>query len=289
MDWYVFDRPGWYLGEGWSLTPESAGVALADRRGPSLTATQGWIRRRPDAVTLMLGGRNLNPGGAAASLTVRIDDRVVDQSSVPPGFFLRFMTLPHEALGGTGDYARLELTASGEVAVEQFDVQSPDRIVFGFGEGWHEPEYDPIKGRLWRWMSERGVLRVRGTGRPYRLTVSGLTETFNRPSHVVVRAGDRQLAEVTADARFTFDVLIPADVLSDGEQRVTIETDQVYVPAEKSTRTNDRRRLGLKIVECRLERADAPSGLPGQTQQRTPEGAVETSQPTALQSERGAH
>ena len=27
MDWHVFDAPGWYLGEGWALTPETAGVA----------------------------------------------------------------------------------------------------------------------------------------------------------------------------------------------------------------------------------------------------------------------
>ena len=35
MDWYRVDRPEWYVGEGWSLTPESAGVATADGRDVS--------------------------------------------------------------------------------------------------------------------------------------------------------------------------------------------------------------------------------------------------------------
>ena len=34
MDWYEIDPPDWYLGEGWALTPETAGVAREDGRGP---------------------------------------------------------------------------------------------------------------------------------------------------------------------------------------------------------------------------------------------------------------
>ena len=45
MDWYRVDQPEWYVGEGWSLTPETAGVADADRRGPSLAPIEGWIHR----------------------------------------------------------------------------------------------------------------------------------------------------------------------------------------------------------------------------------------------------
>ena len=43
MDWYRVDRPEWYVGEGWSLTPEAAGVATADRRDLSIGPIEGWI------------------------------------------------------------------------------------------------------------------------------------------------------------------------------------------------------------------------------------------------------
>ena len=43
MDWHIFESPGWYLGEGWSLTPETAGVAQEDRRGPGIAPIEAWI------------------------------------------------------------------------------------------------------------------------------------------------------------------------------------------------------------------------------------------------------
>src|SRR5258706_7682230 len=46
MDWYRVERPEWYVGEGWSLTPESAGVAAADGRGLSRGPIDAWINGR---------------------------------------------------------------------------------------------------------------------------------------------------------------------------------------------------------------------------------------------------
>jgi hypothetical protein len=267
MDWHVFDRPGWYLGEGWAVTPESAGVALEDRRGPGLAPVAGWIRRRSDAATLLLGGRNLNGDGKPAAMTVTLDGRTIDEASIPPGFFLRMTTLPPDMLLGAGDYATLQVSAGGQVAIEQFDLQSPDRLVFGFGDGWHEREYDPLRGRLWRWMGERGALQVRGTGAPHVLSLRGETETFDRPSRVVVRAGDRQIAEASAGNSFSLTAVIPGELLPAGESTITIETDQVYVPAERSSRTQDRRKLGLKIFECRLDPAPGSSVPARETEQ----------------------
>ena len=34
LRWIVIDEPGWFAGEGWHLTPETAGVARADGAGP---------------------------------------------------------------------------------------------------------------------------------------------------------------------------------------------------------------------------------------------------------------
>jgi hypothetical protein len=266
MDWHVFDRPGWYLGEGWALTPESAGVAVQDRRGPGLAPIEGWIRRRAQPTTVLVGGRNLNRDGAPASLTITLDGRTIDQTVLPGGFFWKMMPLSSGVLDGVGDYAAIRIAAAGDVAIEQFDAQSPDRVVVAFAEGWHEREYDPVKGRLWRWMSERGTLRVRGTGEAHTLVLSGGTETFRRPSRLVVRAGDRQIAEHTVGSSFAITVPLPAEHLPPSESVITIETDQVYVPAEHSSGSQDRRRLALKIFECRLEPTQGFSGLPGQTQ-----------------------
>ena len=41
-------------------------------------------------------------------------------------------------------------------AIEQFDLQLPDTLVWGFDAGWHEAEYTPAVGS-WRWTSERIV------------------------------------------------------------------------------------------------------------------------------------
>jgi hypothetical protein len=253
MDWHVFDSPGWYLGEGWALTPETAGVAEEDHRGPGLAPIEGWIRRRREAVTLMIGGRNMGTGAAPAGVQVTIDGKPIEQLSAPPGFFLRFVGLPEGGLIGAGQYARLAI-AAGEprVVVEQFDAQPATDVVFGFGDGWHEMEYNPATGRSWRWMSERGVIRARAAGRALRLDITGEVEGFSRPTTVSVRIGDRAIERWTVRDQFAVQTQIPASAVADGETAVAIESDQFFVPAERSRRTADRRHLALRIAEVRL-------------------------------------
>jgi hypothetical protein len=259
MRWHVFDSPGWYLGEGWALTPETAGVAQEDRRGPGIAPIEGWIRRRRDALTLMIGGRNLVVDGPSVRAAVTIDGRSIDEVAVAPGAFLRFLRLPEGALDGAGRYARLSISAdSPRLAIEQFDAQSSGQLVFGFGEGWHEPEYNPTTGRSWRWMSERGALRVRGaapgTGDRHalRLSLSGETDPLPRASQVAVRVGDRVIAQFTIGREFSVQAVIPGDLLTADESTIVVETDQFIVPAERSRRTQDRRHLGLRLFDVQL-------------------------------------
>ena len=54
----------------------------------------GWIRRRREPATMMIGGRNLVGGGPVARITIAIDGRPLDTTDVPPGFFLRMVALP---------------------------------------------------------------------------------------------------------------------------------------------------------------------------------------------------
>jgi hypothetical protein len=251
MDWYVIDRPDWYLGEGWALTPETAGTANEDRKGPGIAPITGWIRRWPQSINLVIGGRNLAPGGAPVRVRVAVDGATVDELMAPPGFFLRMLTIPAPA--GTGDYAAVSVSAeTADVAIEQFDAQPTGRTVFGYDTGWHEQEYNPATGELWRWSSDRATLRVRAEGHRLALTLRGTIEHASR-SQVTVRAGDRVLSQFEVTPDFTRTVLLPADATAAPEILLTIESTAFYVPAERRfARTSDRRRLALKIFECSL-------------------------------------
>ena len=258
MDWHRIRHPGWYLGEGWALTPETAGVAAQDGRGPGRAPIEGWIRRRHEELRLMVGGRNLWVAGPPAHVRIAVDGRVIDEPVVPPGFFLRMLMLPAGALDGDGDYATITVSADTvNVAIEQFDAQSADRVMFGFGEGWHESEFNPATGP-WRWTSDRAVLRVHAAGRPLTLTLRGQPPVFYlwRPARIRVSAGGRVVAEQTLFNRFFVQAHIPAELVAGDESTITIETDQTDVPAERRLRrTPDRRRLGLRVFECDLRPA----------------------------------
>jgi len=249
MEWYVLDRPGWYLGEGWALTPETAGVAAEDHRGPAVAPIPGWIRRRAEPAAVMVGGRNMT--NAPATIRVTLDGNTIDEPTIAPGFFLRVLQIPPGGLAGRGDYAPIAIAADRDrVAIEQFDAQSAGVVMVGYGDGWHEHEYDPSTGRQWRWTSERAILQVETAARPLRLTLSGETGSVWRSSRITVRVGDRIVADEEARSTFSLSVVIPAALLPRGETAIAVETDRTYVPAERSARTHDRRRLGLRVYEC---------------------------------------
>jgi hypothetical protein len=98
-------------------------------------------------------------------------------------------------------------------------------------------------------LSERGELRF-GSATP-RLTLHLEGESprtyFSRGSRLVVRAGDRVVFDDVLTTDFALDIPIP-----NGTELVTLETDQVFQPADRSRRTTDRRHLGLRIFKCDL-------------------------------------
>ena len=121
MDWYVLDAPGWFLAEGWSLTPETSGIANSDKKGPGDHQACGYVRRRPEAMQMMIGGRNLGkPTDPVVRFTVALDGRTLETFEVAPspGFFLRSLTLPAGALMGAsaasaGRWAEITVRAGG--------------------------------------------------------------------------------------------------------------------------------------------------------------------------------
>ncbi len=251
MDWYRVDRPEWYVGEGWALTPEAAGVADADGRAPSRGPITAWVHgSAASGGTLMIGGRNFDQA-LRPRLTVTLGRRPLIDETLMPGTFLRFVSLPfaqRDAAAPAYDAVTVTATAGARVAVEQFDV-SAARPILGFGDGWHEQELNPRTGLRWRWLSGRGELRIRAPAGPLTLHLEGESPRtyFPRGSRLIIRSGDRVAFDEVLSSDFSRDIPI-----ADPAGAIGLETDQTYVPAETSARTQDRRRLGLRLFSVRV-------------------------------------
>jgi hypothetical protein len=158
---------------------------------------------------------------------------------------------------GEGPYARLTIRARvadparpvPPVAIRQFDVQPAQQLISGFGEGWHEAEYDNATGVSWRWTSERSVLRV-APARDIVIRMRGespLKYVASAP-RVRVTAGGREIATLQPADDFEWRVQVPADAIAAAGGAIAIESDQIYLPGQAEG-TTDERRLGLRLFE----------------------------------------
>lgn len=266
VDWYRLGVPGWFAGEGWSLTPETGGITQATSAGPDHRSIAAWVRRRPGPFHLVVGARHL--GGVAdadAEMTLAVDGRPLDHWTLTAAArsALRFLDLPAGIEGG-GPFAMLTIASRSldpgrpaPVAVRQFDIQPSGQVVWGFGEGWHEAEYAVETGITWRWTSERSVLRIEGPAHRIRVSIHGESPLryFDRPPVVKITAGDVTLAQFQPDMNFEWRVIVPADAMVNSGGAVAIETDRVYLPG-KVEGTADERHLGLRIFDLRVDRVD---------------------------------
>ena len=256
MDWHRLARPEWYVGQGWALTPEAAGVSENDRRdvtGGDHAEIGAWIARDAQGGAIVIGGRSFD-ASARPTVAMALDGAPLAEWTVAPGFFLRFVSLPPAAGGNAGDYAKLTIrvTPPSRVAMEQFDA-SAVRPLVGFGDGWNEQEYNPRTGRRWRWLSGKGELKVRSPARAVQLHLEGESPLtyFSRGSRLVVRAGQQVVFDQTLSSDFSLDIGIP-----DVGDTIILETDQIFVPADRSRpwrRSGDLRHLGLRIFKCELK------------------------------------
>lgn len=258
--WYRIAAPGWFAEEGWSLTPETAGIAGLVGRGPHLGPITAMVRRRAGAARVLIGGRNFaGQNDAAVRFTLAIDGVAFQQFDVPPGFFLKVFDIPAGRLEGPGPLAALTVQSAAvsgpeviQTAIEQFDLQDEQTTMWGYGDGWQEAEYNPLLG-VWRWTSGRSTLLVAGPARAVRITmtVESPLRYFDEAPLVRVSAGEREVAVTTmaAGRDWTFDV--PADALAASHGAVTIESNKTFVPAERSGGA-DHRRLGLRVFAIRV-------------------------------------
>jgi hypothetical protein len=264
--WYRMPAPGWFVEEGWSLTPEAAGMSRVMTRGPHHGPIVANVRRRPEATRVMIGGRNLAAAGdPAARITLSIDGAPFQEWTAAPGFFLQVFDIPAGRLLGEGGFALFTVqsapasgTAPIPTSIEQFDVQRLDQLMWAYDSGWQEAEYSPALG-VWRWTTARSTLRIIGEPRPVRITlaIESPLRYFDEAPLVRALAGGRELAtsSLSATRDWTFDV--PADALSAANGIITIETNQTFSPAEQSGAA-DQRRLGLRVFSVHVSNLLTP-------------------------------
>jgi hypothetical protein len=230
-------------------------------RGPHLGPIVARVRRDPSEVRVLIGGRNLAaPGDPAVRFTMAVDGRTVDSWDVAPGFFLRTTLLPAATLAGDGPLAELTVRSAaitGEAvistAIEQFDVQLPGTLMWGFDAGWHEAEYTPAMG-LWHWTSERSSLRIYGATTDVRVTLGfeSPRRYFDAPIALRASANDAEIASTAVDSLESWSFDVPIDRLRSADGLITIESSLTFVPAERGG-APDRRRLGLRVLSVRVE------------------------------------
>jgi hypothetical protein len=132
-------------------------------------------------------------------------------------------------------------------------VASPQSVFHVEHAGWNEVEYSDQMQRRWRWTTARAETFVNAAGRDLsmRLTGESPLRYFDTPPRVTVRAGSQVLATATPSDDFELNVKIPATALAASDGMLTIETDQSFVPHERSG-SPDRRTLGLRIFEMQI-------------------------------------
>lgn len=266
VQWVRLAPPRWFAEEGWALTPETAGMSALMGRGSHLGGITARVSRDPAATRVLVGGRNLaGSGAAAAAFTLDVDGRTVQRWEVTPGFFLRTIDLPAGTLSGEGPWAALTIrstAASGgeavvPTAIEQFDLQPPETLMWGFDEGWHEAEFEPSLG-VWHWMSDRAAIRIIGAATSVRITLDAEPPAryFDRPSELTATVGDVQVARASLSAGGSWSFEVPMDRLQASGGRIVFTTDQTFVPAERGG-PPDQRHLGLRVFGFRVD----PVGL----------------------------
>jgi len=220
------------------------------------------VRTRQEAVLLVLGAESFEPaGGKPARVSVTIDNRGVGEWELEPGArFLKRLTLDSGVLAAGTSFSRLVAAYKGadgrpeRVRLTQLMIAPPQAMFFLRYAGWNEMEYSDQMQRRWWWTTGRAETFVNGGGRDVTLTLSGESPLryFDTAPHVTIRAANQVLATAQPGADFNLRVSVPAAALAASDGMITIETDQTFVPNQRSG-SPDRRTLGLRIFEMNVE------------------------------------
>jgi hypothetical protein len=249
--------PGWFAETGWHLTSET--LNISEQQGRFEGVAQ--IRNRPDAALLVVGGENIAAaGGKPARVSASIGDRAIADWEVAAGkhFFKRILLEPG-ALAGEQPFSTLVVSYKGadgrpeKVRLTQLMIASPQSVFRVEHTGWNEIEYSDQMQRRWQWTTARAETFVNSAGRDLTMRIAGESPLryFDKPPHVTIRAGNQVLARAEPSSDFELDVKVPASALAASDGMLTIETDETFVPYER-TGSPDRRTLGLRLFELTI-------------------------------------
>ena len=249
--------PGWFAETGWHLTPETLNISEQQGRHEGIA----YVRNRADAAVLIIGAESTeSASGKPSRVSVTLADRMLEEFDVPAGGRV-FRRIPLEpgTLTGAAPFSRLVASykeSDGrpqKVRLTQFLVASPQSVFHVEHAGWNEVEYSDQMQRRWRWTTARAETFVNAGGRDLTLTVTGESPLryFDTPPNVTIRAGRQVLATAKPSDDFALRAKVPAAALAASDGMLTIETDQSFVPHERSG-SPDRRTLGLRIFEMEL-------------------------------------
>jgi hypothetical protein len=255
VDWFQMVPPNWMLERGWALTAEVAGITALDGTGPHVAPAIAWLKRRPEEVTVVLGGRVIG-SDKPVTLAATLNGRTVASFPLTSGYFFRLITLPAGQLEGSQAYVPLTFASTGDhhvLKLEQFDAQPPAVRMFGYDTGWFEPEFNLAEGRSWRWMSEKATLWVRPTGQPMTLRINGESplKYFDAAPRVRVLVGDQEVATFSPSADFDQTVTLPAELLTRANGQVVLESSRFFVPGGAAG--GDQRHLALRIYRISID------------------------------------
>ncbi len=250
--------PGWFAETGWHLTPETLNISEQQGRAEGIA----HIRNRADAALLVLGGESIEAAdGKTARVSVAVGDRVIEEWDVTAGarFFKRIVLEPG-TLAGDGGFTQLVASYKRtdgrpeRVRLTQLMVASPQSIFHVERGGWNESEYSDQMQRRWRWTTARAETFINAAGRDLTLTIAGESPLryFDTAPHVTIRAGTQVLATAQPASDFELTVQVPGAALAASDGILTIETDQSFVPHDRSG-SPDRRTLGLRIFDLKIQ------------------------------------
>ena len=252
VDLIRFDSPpGWFGAEGWHLTPET--LNMSERSGAHEAIA--FVKTRSDSALMVIGAESLDSG--EDEISVRIDERLLETWTLAPGGrLLQIVNVAAGVLDGSAPLKRLVVSYARQdgtpekVRITQFALEPANAVFLVQHAGWNEIEYSRALQRRWRWTSGSAATFVNAGGRDVMLTIRGESPLtyFDRAPHVVVRAGDQILARAEPAADFSLSVKVPAAALASAGGMVTLETDETFVPHDRSG-SPDRRTLGLRIFE----------------------------------------
>jgi len=210
---------------------------------------------------LVIGGENVAaPGGKPAHVSATIGDRPIAEWDVAAGeHFFRRVLLEPGALAGGGPFSTLVVSYKGadgrpeKVRLTQLMIASPQSVFRVEHTGWNEVEYSDQMQRRWQWTTARAETFVNAAGRDLTLRIAGESPLryFDKPPHVTIRAGNQVLATADPSSDFELEVKVPASALAASDGMLTIETNESFVPYER-TGSPDRRTLGLRLFELSL-------------------------------------